>query len=498
VLLHTLTTFPVLFSIHVLFSDKNEESEKSMTRASIASLTKTAKGRSLLWIHLIIMFWVTFTWMLTLLWVIRGTFRLRAINIEAAAMKRGQEKPRGYHPHPHPQYFFRPSPDLNPQVKEENRGLKLRTVMVSNIPPHLRSERELKEYFQYYLCRKIAKPAIGITSSTQPGMLNRFLSFMFNRIRKDPYRRQNLEMDPESATISEEGHTPVLGGSGHGLRDIVVIERVNLVRRMTELVSLLERREEVLRILETNHIKLANKVVAAVADEMAERSKTQAPRKSTSRNSMALLNPVKFWKADADPEQNGDQEAEGRMDLLVRTISLFVNESQASRPTSGSWRKFFSRSTNDDSVGPGADPDHKAGEYPPYAHAKSAEAHVKNTIWDALLSLPRSMLDPYQPLLNLNSLFRGKTVPAIDYYTAKLNLLTSMITEHRARAVVDYDPVSTAFVTFANPNDARRACKYLAVHPNNPLICSVTMAPPYEDVDWIRIMKLPFRVEVTF
>jgi hypothetical protein len=114
-----------------------------------------------------------------------------------------------------------------------------------------------------------------------------------------------------------------------------------------------------------------------------------------------------------------------------------------------------------------------------------------------LLSLPRSTLDAYQPLVNLNHLFRGKTVPSIDYYTAKLNLLTSLITENRAKAPTDFDPVSTAFVTFADPADARRACKYLAVHPNNPLACLVAMAPTYHDLDWIRLMKSSFRAEVS-
>jgi hypothetical protein len=120
----------------------------------------------------------------------------------------------------------------------------------------------------------------------------------------------------------------------------------------------------------------------------------------------------------------------------------------------------------------------------------------EKTVWDALLSLPRTSLDAYQPLVNLSHLFRGKVVPSIDYYTAKLNLLTSLITENRAKAVTDYDPVSTAFVTFADPAEARRACKYLAVHPNNPLACLVTMAPAYQDIDWIRVMKSSHKGEV--
>ena len=51
-------------------------------------------------------------------------------------------------------------------------------------------------------------------------------------------------------------------------------------------------------------------------------------------------------------------------------------------------------------------------------------------------------------------------------------------------------------LTFVDPADARRACKYLAVHPENPLECLVTMAPSFEDLDWTRLMKPTFRVEV--
>lgn len=87
-------------------------------------------------------------------------------------------------------------------------------------------------------------------------------------------------------------------------------------------------------------------------------------------------------------------------------------------------------------------------------------------------------------------------VPSIDYFTAKLQLLTRLITEARSRPIDDFDPVSTAFVTFANSADARRAYKYLTVHPENPLACLVTMAPVYEDLDWIRVMKSTFKAEV--
>ena len=139
---------------------------------------------------------------------------------------------------------------------------------------------------------------------------------------------------------------------------------------------------------------------------------------------------------------------------------------------------------------------------PPFSTSSGASPEKgetdEKTIWDALLSLPRSSLDAYQPLIHLDSLFRGKAVPSIDYYTTKVNLLTSLIMEKRGSALDTFASTSTAFVTFQSPADARRACKYLAVHPNNPMdTCLVTMAPSFEDLDWNRLMKSTFRAEVS-
>jgi Cytosolic domain of 10TM putative phosphate transporter len=93
--------------------------------------------------------------------------------------------------------------------------------------------------------------------------------------------------------------------------------------------------------------------------------------------------------------------------------------------------------------------------------------------------------------------FHGHTAPEIDYFTEKLNLLTSLIAKNRARGIGFYSPVSTAFVTFSDPKDARRACQYLASHPDNPIDCIVQMAPSFEDLDWTRIMKSTFKAEVS-
>jgi len=370
------------------------------------------------------------------------------------------------------------------RIDDQHKGVRYRTVMVANIPGYMRDEQQLKEYFEYYLARKIAKPTTGINTSTQPGFINRYFTYFWNRFRRIPL---DESVHPDlTANSSEDGHSTESSGEN---KRTAIVERVTVVRRMSQLGTLLERREEVLRVLETAHIRLACKVLTAVAAYMKDRPGAVLTKgHHTRRNTLTpLLGNVKFWKNEkngADVENNAgreEQEGEGRMDLLVRTIGPFVMEfSQVGH--------LNPPSTDGEQT---AEENGRAGSY------SSGDHHEKHkTIWDALLSLPRSVLDPYQPLIHLNSLFRGKTVPTIDYYTAKLRVLTSLITEARLLPLNGYDPVSTAFVTFETPKDARRACKYLAVHPDNPLVCTVSMAPLYEDVDWTRIMKLPYNLEV--
>jgi hypothetical protein len=125
------------------------------------------------------------------------------------------------------------------------------------------------------------------------------------------------------------------------------------------------------------------------------------------------------------------------------------------------------------------------------------ELREGETVWDALHSLPRGDLDRYQPLIRLSTLFRGRTVPAIDFLTTKLALLSALIEESRTGCgeAAGGPPASTAFVTFRDPRDARRATKELAAHPKNMLACVVTPAPDVRDIDWGRAMKSTYTGE---
>ncbi|KAI0270050.1 hypothetical protein BC834DRAFT_864712 [Gloeopeniophorella convolvens] len=449
VLLHTFTTVPILLPIHLHFSDNNV-SPRSMTRASISSLAETTKGTNLLWIHVILLFYITISWVITLVWICRGAFRYRQVHIqhaaECAASAAQAQKDSQYHPHPHPQYPFQSLHMLDDD--QSNRGLRLRTVMVSNVPLHLRSEKELAEYFEYYLSRPSVIPAVVLSS--RPGLFNKLVTFVYSRAR------HILEHMPHPHRASLPSEDDVNAELKPDETKVPVISRVVIARKMTELASLLERREEVLRKLETAHIKLARKTLSAVKHELDKRDGSHAPVARGSR----------FLRRSDDKEIPLDKAVDDEQikEELIRTLQPFVDE-------------FGLRNTS------------------PSEEQQDTPSSGYKTVWGALHAIPRSALEAYQPLIRLSSFFRGHTVPEIDYYITKLNLLSSLITENRARAIEHYDPVSTAFVTFADPKDARRACRYLASHPDNPMNCVVQMAPSFEDVDWTRVMKSTFKAE---
>ncbi|KAG6890832.1 hypothetical protein C0995_003265 [Termitomyces sp. Mi166 len=428
--------------------------------------------------------------MVTLLWISNGAFELRKARLELLS-KRLTDNDTSYHPHPHPQYDFADIP--TPERDHPNRGLRLRTVMVSNVPMALRNEKDLKEYFEFYMSRKLEKPSMRITSALQPGFFNRSFVFLFNRVKRIPTHIPPIPLLPRGIKPdnSNENQHPDTSASQNA-EDVPDIERVVITRKMSSLASLLERRETILCLLETAHIKLAKKTLLSVKEAM-DRRHANLPVTS-GRNRAAEIARKQRATAD-DPEQDAqgmEVDEEARMDQLIEVLGPFVEEFglqesfflRPQRFLNASYKYAFRKlrsGPSDISVdSPSASP-------PP--------SRRHRTIWEALHSLPRSSLDAYQPLVNLNYLFAGKTVPAIDYYTAKLNMLTSLVTESRSKAPSDYDPLSTAFVTFSDPADAQWACKYLAVHPNNPLVCMVTMAPMYQDLDWMRVMKSSFDVE---
>lgn len=496
-LLHTFSTFPILFPIHLNFSEETV-SPKSMTRASISSLVGTAKGRSLLWIHICLLFWVTLTWMMALVWICHGAFNYRNARLKLLS-KRLADQDNLNHPHPHPQYSFGDVPI--PERNHPNRGLRLRTVMVSNVPMCLRNEKDLKEYFEFYMSRKLKKPFMKLTSTFQPGFFNRSFAFLFNRAKRIPSYMPPIPLLPRGNNSDRSnGNQNSDISASCTTEDVPDIERVVISRKMSLIASLIERREAILCLLETAHIRLAKKTLLTVKEAM-DRRHANLPVASGQNRAVEISRKQRAAATDSERGARGvDVDEEARMDQLIEVLGPFVEEFGLQESLVLRSKKFLNASSRNAFRKLRSRPLDNSPECvdSPCGSPLHLPFRRHDTIWEALYSLPRSSLDAYQPLINLNHLFAGKTVPAIDYYTTKLNMLSSLVNESRSKAPSDYEPLSTAFVTFFDAADARRACKYLAAHPNNPLVCMVTMAPMYQDLDWMRVMKSSFDVEVRY
>lgn len=402
-------------------------------------------------------------------------------------------------PHPHPPYTFIDSPV--PDEGYPNVGLRSRTIMVCSIPHALRDEKALKDYFIYYMSRKVEEPSMGWTSLLQPGLLNKCCTFLFNRLKG---RAAHVPTQPLNASPGKNIPTPAcsnIENDDDSHHKLPIIECVTIARRMTELASLVERREEILSRLEAAHIALANNALLSVKTALDRKRVDKALMSDPSTtNDITKQEEPKLQDHVVTQEMNHDcmdDEAE-RMNYLIDALAPYIDEFGLQRPLVLRSKKAFCQTLKCafslfrwQRI-----PENLATTASRTSDLRSSSSPCRQTIWEALLSLPRGSLDAFQPLISLSHLFRGKTVPAVDFYTTKLKVLDARIVENRSKPESEYEPVSTAFVTFAEPADARRACRHLSVHPENPLACLVSMAPTYEDLDWMCIMKSSFNTEV--
>lgn len=537
-LVHTFTTLPVLLPIHLVYSPETV-STKSMTRASLSSLIESQSGQKLLVVHLIMLAWLSTSWIGILFWICRGAFRYRRQAIKQAADKVNEDEEKARQ---------NPLPGMDAETRRRLRGWRLRTVMVTNIPSPLRDEKLLKEYFDFYLALVTAEPPAA------PGLIAGVVSF-FSRFAQARAAREVekdiREIDTEANDAASRLRNIVASESEKG-ESIPVIEKVVVVRKMTELASLLERREEILKKLEESHITLAQKTLEGVQKwtvKKAEGGKSTATylKRMSKKEKAARRASVKCKErtsgdentttpepdATNEPNDNDNDTAEATeeqepieeddeeaLNYLAEVLKPYLEEFGLTEETSlktkiTKWTKWLPpyrlyRTVKADALSGGGhsrnasaeDPDTEGAAiptYPPTSGSPPAsptlDSRAQVTIWEVLHTVPRHYLDAFQPLIRLNSLFRGATVPAIDYYTTKLGLLTALINESRSRATTEYIPASTAFVTFADPGDALKAVKLIPSHPKNPLACLVTPAPEYGDLDWSRLMTKTFTGE---
>jgi hypothetical protein len=108
-----------------------------MTRASVSSLVDSS-GKRWLWVHAVLIWWVTITWTMTVLWIGWGAvaYRRREIRRLAARLEASREEKRQI------------AGGENGVAGTANRWIdgddcegikKFRTLMVTNVPPDSKS-----------------------------------------------------------------------------------------------------------------------------------------------------------------------------------------------------------------------------------------------------------------------------------------------------------------------------------------------------------------------
>ncbi|WVQ82649.1 hypothetical protein IAT38_004781 [Cryptococcus sp. DSM 104549] len=413
-LLQTLVLMPILMPLHIIYSPSTI-ARTSMLRASISSLVQSS-GSKWLWVHALLIWWISITWGATVLWITWGAVayrrrEVRTLGKRVRARREGKTEGEGGVAGGMGGVGVGEGQgdDDKWSIGEECEGIKrFKTLMVTNVPPDMRDESVLRDYFDYFLKRHAARKASSKNPAASAGST---IAPTMGKLIK------------QVLPISQGEDAERAFKMGEGLESDV--QEVVLVRKLGRLINLRGRREDVLRKLEVAHVNLAKRVLADVAKHKKQKRPLPWTRK--------------------------DHEDMARLDELSDALGKYVLDEP--------WRE---------------------GE---------------KTVWEALHALPRELLDPYQSLTHMTSLFRDTNAPLIDYLTTKLSYLTMLLHEARSKPLESYPAASTAFVTFRDAKTARLALKILDNHPKRTLACRAVPAPEWTDLLWPRLGKSVYRSE---
>ncbi|GAA5931546.1 uncharacterized protein JCM15063_001498 [Sporobolomyces koalae] len=218
------TVFPILISINFIYSP-SEIPTNNINRASIASLVLSGKGIRLLGVHVACVWIVSCSWFLTLFWIGRGAIRVRQNELRRILADETQET--------HKSSTRLPPREIDPSIAPEDVGWRYRTVLVRNIPPSLRTERAISDYFEHHFRTNRSESQDSTTTSTPAE-------------HKDSFAKTSA---PEKSRL---------------------ITEIVLVRRQAELNALYAKYIEVLHELETAHVQLARNVMNWVATQVKD------------------------------------------------------------------------------------------------------------------------------------------------------------------------------------------------------------------------------------
>lgn len=362
-----VTVFPVLLGINFTFSDPTV-STNSLARAALTSLNTSPRGRGLLWVHVVMMWFLVFSWYATLAWIGYGAVRirrntLRAILREEANQQDVQPKDEKAVVAP----VLREPRPLNPR-DERPVGWRWRTVLVRNIPLGMRSESALREYFSQKL-----------RSGT-------------------PSPEDKTHFSPSSNTHAFESPDPSASSGPVALRSespAPIISEIVLVRREAELNELFNKYRAAQNELEEAHVELVERVMAFIKTTIAAEGRRARGERDRASWWTKVRSSIKMFRTKAEVLSEEAQRLAREGDArLVEALRCYLPGGSA--------------------------PVDKSGE-PKLLWEVMHELRMESPM----------IFDRFQPLFKLKK-FRGQAVPSIDYHLAKLNLLATLIEDKRA------------------------------------------------------------------
>jgi len=274
-LLQTAIVLPILLPLHMLYAPDNIDST-SMLRAGIDGLVSSS-GSKWLWVHAVLVWWISITWTCTALWIGWGALAYRRRGI--ARLRKKVEQARG-----EKRQVSRGEEGLLSEdgegwaVADQSEGIKkFRTLMVINVPPDsklclwilltiVRDEQTLQDYFDYYIklhrmrkgeataMDKVVPPTItGTRPSTETA--RHFLLYPGALVHKFHTSRRNLGLPPVAPAMEKGGSSGDCAISDD--RSSSEVDEVILVRKLGSIFSLRDRRTKVIRQLEMVRRKLS-------------------------------------------------------------------------------------------------------------------------------------------------------------------------------------------------------------------------------------------------
>lgn len=238
-----LTTFPVLLALHLHFSPSSY-APTDLNRASLSALVSDKDNVHLLFVHVLLLWWMTLAFYLTIIRIGRQILRLRRLVLRDESQNQAQHVPQD----------------------ASHRGWRHRTLLVTNIPTEMRSEEKLTAYFDDML--KLPRVQAAATSATTPSTDKKTVNPNHNK-GKVP-----VQIAPKPAYPPTPAAHPVRRLSDHENP----ISRIVLVRRTGELHETFKKREDALHQLEKAHAQLAVNVLRATKRHLNRTRSTQAPQ----------------------------------------------------------------------------------------------------------------------------------------------------------------------------------------------------------------------------